>query len=518
MSKTDSLKRVKSNPTAITKLELLNLGLEEFPNEVFACVNLAELRLSGVLNTDWETPLVLPSAIGALCKLQRLEIQEPFGTLPDSIGTLSQLEALMLEQCSLLEALPSSIGKLSKLKHLVLTECASLRSLPESIGQLSALETLDVWGQEMRLKAIGAEVYGLPHLQRLLLPDSVEKLPAGIGALKNLKELRLSASALRSIAAELPRLTQLEALQVDGELDKLPKEVCSLVNLKELQLYGLRLKQLPAELVQLTKLEKLVVSFNNFDKLLWLVEQLPALKELSYDDVPLPRAEQQAIKALMKLPPSKRGPNSQTKNPSQSKAPQKETKPKPARVIKLGSVVSINASLCMVISDAALARQYGGIEGGEGDELKGSDWHRVLKAIGSKTTVSVPVGGGTAVALALGVGQGTADVFAHDGGLMIIESFSDDDDDLLELAQQPRAKSAKASAEVEITSGAVVLTPSTDGCRDVKAKIKLGKAKECGDDDSGLLIGVNPGRYTLWVEKGRDNARRAHLVPTPAAS
>lgn len=198
----------------------------------------------------------------------------------------------------------------------------------------------------------------------------------------------------------------------------------------------------------------------------------------------------------------------------------KKTKPAAqiAKVEQLGKVLSINASLCIVISDAALAREYGGIEGPEGDLLKGSDWHQVLKAIGSKTTVRVEIGGGKGLALALGVGQGTADVFARDGGLVLIESFTDDEDELLELAQRPRAKDAKARAEVEITSGAVVLTPSTDGCRDVKAKIKLGQAKECGDDDSGLLIGVNPGRYTLWVEKGRDNARRAHLVPTLAAS
>ena len=57
-------------------------------------------------------------------------------TLPETIGKLTQLDYLILDDCKNLQTLPDSIGQLENLKVLSLNRCINIRFLPKNIGDL----------------------------------------------------------------------------------------------------------------------------------------------------------------------------------------------------------------------------------------------------------------------------------------------------------------------------------------------------------------------------------------------
>ena len=88
---------------------------------------------------------VLPESIGNLTALTTLNVNDCPGltSIPESIGQLSALTTLYVNDCPGLTSIPESIGNLTQLKTLSLDNCTNLTVLPESIGNLTALTTLD---------------------------------------------------------------------------------------------------------------------------------------------------------------------------------------------------------------------------------------------------------------------------------------------------------------------------------------------------------------------------------------
>jgi len=110
-------------------------------------------------------------------------------TLPDSIGSLSSLEYLDLEN-NQLNILPESIGNLTKLEKLILTN-NKLKTLPQSIGNLISLK-------------------------KLVLKDNLlTTLPKSLGNLKKLELLVLSGNHITFIPDSIRELPQLKFLDLD---------------------------------------------------------------------------------------------------------------------------------------------------------------------------------------------------------------------------------------------------------------------------------------------------------------
>lgn len=110
-------------------------------------------------------------------------------TLPDSIGTLSSLEYLDLEN-NQLNTLPESIGNLTKLEKLILTG-NKLKTLPQSIGDLISLK-------------------------KLVLKDNLlTTLPKSVGNLRNLELLVLSGNHMQYLPNSIKDLPQLKVLDLD---------------------------------------------------------------------------------------------------------------------------------------------------------------------------------------------------------------------------------------------------------------------------------------------------------------
>ncbi|KAK9086476.1 hypothetical protein Syun_028870 [Stephania yunnanensis] len=96
--------------------------------------------------------VTIPNSVGNSEQLRHLNLStNGLKVLPESLGNLTKLETLKLNDCRELIMLPRSTSKLCGLKRLENERCWELRGMPIGIGQgLSRLEKLStwVWGSE----------------------------------------------------------------------------------------------------------------------------------------------------------------------------------------------------------------------------------------------------------------------------------------------------------------------------------------------------------------------------------
>jgi Leucine-rich repeat (LRR) protein len=142
-------------------------------------------------------------------------------TLPDSIGSLTNLKELSILNLKNLEKLPDSIGNLKNLKELRI-HGSKLKELPDSIGNLKSLKKLS-----------------------LINLENLKKLPDSIGNLTQLTQLDLYNSKVTSIPDSINNCTRLTSLDLRGnELTDLPKTL-NLDRLTHLNLSNNKLTTIP---------------------------------------------------------------------------------------------------------------------------------------------------------------------------------------------------------------------------------------------------------------------------------
>ena len=69
----------------------------------------------------------------------KLADYEDLASLPESVGGLTLLQVLYLDECAKLASLPESVGGLTQLRLLSLYRCRKVVSLPESVALLKGL-------------------------------------------------------------------------------------------------------------------------------------------------------------------------------------------------------------------------------------------------------------------------------------------------------------------------------------------------------------------------------------------
>lgn len=99
-------------------------------------------------------------------------------TTPDFSG-LTNLEKLILEQCTKLINVHNTVGCLQKLMLLNLKDCHKLKILPDSICELKCLETLNISGC-----------------------SNIEYLPTELDKLTSLKELYADGISMINLEAQ----------------------------------------------------------------------------------------------------------------------------------------------------------------------------------------------------------------------------------------------------------------------------------------------------------------------------
>lgn len=140
-----------------------------------------------------------------------------FGSIPASISDLTELQELVIIRVNLVNSnIPSSIGSLSKLKGLYLNDNKLIGTIPAELGQLTQLENL--------------------HLDDNRLTGSI---PIGLMSLTKLFGLRLHHNYLTgSIPTEISNLTNLAALtlQRNSLSGVIPSSLVDLININEINL------------------------------------------------------------------------------------------------------------------------------------------------------------------------------------------------------------------------------------------------------------------------------------------
>jgi Leucine-rich repeat (LRR) protein len=85
------------------------------------------------------------------------------GVLPEGLSALYNLEALVLNNCCVLEYLPEGMKYMVSLRHVYLDGCQNLMCMPADLGQLNSLQTLTMY------KVSNEPGHGIKELKNLKL-------------------------------------------------------------------------------------------------------------------------------------------------------------------------------------------------------------------------------------------------------------------------------------------------------------------------------------------------------------
>ncbi|KAL8551139.1 hypothetical protein ACS0TY_000282 [Phlomoides rotata] len=179
----------------LTNLDLGFTGLRgELPATLFEKPNLQILRLNN--NSDLE------------------------GSLPKSLNrsNVNSIQGLDLSGTSISGTLPHSIGLMTNLNYINLSGCRFSGPIPESIGNITPLSYLFLRGNHLNGQLPDA-VGGLPHLAHLDLSYNsiVGQLPDAVGGLPRLAHLDLSFNSfVGQIPSSLTNMSRLEYLDISS--------------------------------------------------------------------------------------------------------------------------------------------------------------------------------------------------------------------------------------------------------------------------------------------------------------
>ncbi len=235
----------------------------------------------------------IPEELGELTNLRALILSgnQLSGTIPSSLGNLSNLEALDVRSNQLTGSIPTELGGISRLRSLSVGENDLTGPIPAWLGSLSDLLSLSLEGNGFT-GPIPAELGGLGNLRTLSLAGNAltGPIPTELGDLSNLKELYLGENQLAgAVPTWLENLADLYVLSLAGnQLDgSIPQELGSLPNLTTLDLSGNRLSgPIPAAIGDLSNLRRIHLSGNQLEGC--IPQQLRDVVETDFDDLGLP--------------------------------------------------------------------------------------------------------------------------------------------------------------------------------------------------------------------------------------
>jgi hypothetical protein len=214
----------------------------------------------------------IPSSIGNLVNLQGLNLSsnQLSGSIPSSLGNLVNLQAeLSLDFNQLSGSIPSSLGNLVNLFYLALSYNKLSGVIPSSIGNLANVSALYLRDNQLS-GSIPSSISNLANLSSLTLSNNKlsGNIPSFLGNLVNLTDLELSNNQLTgSIPSSLGHLVNLRLLYLDNNQlsGTLPSSLGNLVNLGFLNLSHNKLSgKIPASFANFSQFISIDFSYNHF--------------------------------------------------------------------------------------------------------------------------------------------------------------------------------------------------------------------------------------------------------------
>ena len=236
-------------------------------------------------NTNWATaePIntwadVITDSDGRVTSLRQPN-NTMIGTLPDELGSLTELQYLYLNDNQLSGPVPASLANLTKLVDFYLRANDFSGPLPDFSG-FTNLRLLEL--QENNFTGPIPNLSRLTQLQKLWLQDNAlsGSIP-NLASLTSLTNLSLSVNTLRgSIPSSLSSLTKLQGL--DLWANELSGPIPDLSGLTELTYLSLSSNQLTGEIAWLGDLTKLTTVYLWGNELSGPIPDLTGLTELTY--------------------------------------------------------------------------------------------------------------------------------------------------------------------------------------------------------------------------------------------
>ena len=222
---------------------------------------------------NWATTLAIASWTGittANSRVSRLNALRNSldGSIPNTLGNLTNLESITLSDNNLSGAIPAELGNLTNLESITLSDNNLSGAIPAELGNLTNLTNLWLGGNALSGQ-IPAQLGNLTNLTHLSLGSNVlsGQIPTQLGNLTNLTSLGLSSNVLSGqIPTQLGNLTNLTRLDLDYNVlsGQIPTQLGNLTNLRRLDLARNVLSgQIPTQLGNLTNLEWMILSNNN---------------------------------------------------------------------------------------------------------------------------------------------------------------------------------------------------------------------------------------------------------------
>ncbi|KAF5746660.1 TMV resistance protein N-like isoform X2 [Tripterygium wilfordii] len=214
--------------------------------------NLMVLNLKGCYNLDYID-------LSGHQKLEKLVLQRcsKITNLHKSIGSLSTLLFLNLEDCTSLIEFPSDVSGLKNLETLILSGCSQLKELPESMGHMRSLKELLL--DKTAIATLPESISHLTNLEKLNLNrcQFLKRVPNCMGMLVSLKELTLSNTALEELPHSVGDLVNLEKLNLMWckSLAEVPDNIGNLKSLTEFLIDSSAIRELPSSIGSLSFLK-----------------------------------------------------------------------------------------------------------------------------------------------------------------------------------------------------------------------------------------------------------------------
>ena len=254
----------------------LAVGAGASPGLVRDCFALMEgkdtLRGTGSLNWDYGRAIATWDGItvsGTPARVTRLEAQgrKLTGTIPASLGKLSQLTRLYLQDNKLTGSIPPELGDLSNLTHFNLYYNSLSGSIPSELGDLSELRRFYLNSNQLT-GSIPSSFGNFSKIWHLYLNDNklTGGIPSELGNLSTAIHIHLGGNDLSGgVPTWLGNLSRLTWLYLNGNelTGSIPSELGNLSRLLRLSVADNDLSgSIPTQLGNLSKVTHLYLGGN----------------------------------------------------------------------------------------------------------------------------------------------------------------------------------------------------------------------------------------------------------------
>jgi Leucine-rich repeat (LRR) protein len=208
----NSIKPHIKNAEKTGVLQLANIGLSEFPKEIF--------QLSGVLRTlDLSNSKIgnLPSTIGQFTNLKNFSVSQiKLSSIPEEIGLLKKLESVNFSMNDL-TSLPSSFSDLVNLRTVNLSK-NKFSEFPPVFSNMKRLELLDM--SHNTLVEIPDFISEVSAIELNFNQNQISALSENLANCQRLKVLRLEENCLQlqAVPEKILADSQISLLAIDGNL------------------------------------------------------------------------------------------------------------------------------------------------------------------------------------------------------------------------------------------------------------------------------------------------------------